>query len=351
MTGIPAAKPRFAAGDPLRFLAVAAVVALHLVPDPAIYDRPDAPRWWFAIFVFAHGSWGVPVFLMLSGALLLDPSRTEPTADFYRRRWRRIGPPLVFWSAFYLLWRATFKGETMTAAKAVEALLHAQPQFHLHYLFLIAGLYVITPLLRPYVRDSRPTEQLALAAFLVFSYDLACAVWTFVDRHPVEFTAFDRYLPFLGYYLAGPALRRLEPVPKTRLLVLAFLTATVAHATVTGAVFAGAAKPWDVAIGYTIYHDPTVAFMAASAFLLGRRLWPEEGVGPAVRLFAWLGPVSFGIYLLHPALLDIVRKVVPAPVLDNSAFLLVGTILVCAVAAGITEAGRRVPGLCRVFGE
>jgi hypothetical protein len=40
---------------------------------------------------------------MISGALLLDPRRTERSRDFYRRRLTRVGPALLAWTGAYAL--------------------------------------------------------------------------------------------------------------------------------------------------------------------------------------------------------------------------------------------------------
>ena len=49
---------------------------------------------------------GPPVKLTLSQPLRpKDPSFREVTRDAYARRLARIGIPVLFWTAFYLLWR------------------------------------------------------------------------------------------------------------------------------------------------------------------------------------------------------------------------------------------------------
>ena len=46
----------------------------------------------------------VPLFLMLTGALLLQPGKDESLSTFFRKRWARIGLPFIFWGAAYFVW-------------------------------------------------------------------------------------------------------------------------------------------------------------------------------------------------------------------------------------------------------
>ena len=93
-----ASPPRLAYIDQLRVVAALAVVMIHV---SAMHwgDTPPASADWQAMNVYAAVSrWCVPVFVMLSGALLLAPGReNEPWADFYQRRLVRVLLPLAFW--------------------------------------------------------------------------------------------------------------------------------------------------------------------------------------------------------------------------------------------------------------
>ena len=104
---MPESDDRYACLDAARWLAAVAVVMLHgaatVVSDPAAYGS-GAPGWRPTCTTPA-ARWCVPVFVMISGALLLDPERPQDARRFYSRRVARICAPLLFWTLFYLLWR------------------------------------------------------------------------------------------------------------------------------------------------------------------------------------------------------------------------------------------------------
>ena len=65
------------------------------VAATALIAAPDAVSWWSANLWDSFAHWCVPVFVMLSGALLLG--RREPAPHFWRKRAARLVWPLVGW--------------------------------------------------------------------------------------------------------------------------------------------------------------------------------------------------------------------------------------------------------------
>ena len=119
------------------------------------FEQPalqPTPYWWTAtVFKFLTLS-AVPMFIMLSGALLLHPSKTnEPIKVFLKKRANRIGWAFAFWSAIYLAWGFFISGTPVTLDNVVQGIvkgLFTGPWYHFWFLYLIAGLYLITPILR-----------------------------------------------------------------------------------------------------------------------------------------------------------------------------------------------------------
>src|SRR5437763_9984766 len=86
----PTHKPRrMHYGDAIRILGTIAVVIGH-VADMRFGGNALDRDWWVANFWDAFTRWAVPAYIMLSGALLLDPVRAEHPSDFYRKRLGRI---------------------------------------------------------------------------------------------------------------------------------------------------------------------------------------------------------------------------------------------------------------------
>src|SRR5437868_4695382 len=103
---------RLAWGDYARVIGTVAVICQHVAHRSTLVApwNPESPTRWSIMALEAACRWAVPVFVMLSGALLLDPDRKETPKAFYRKRFWRVGIPLVFWSTFYVLPHAAAHG-------------------------------------------------------------------------------------------------------------------------------------------------------------------------------------------------------------------------------------------------
>jgi surface polysaccharide O-acyltransferase-like enzyme len=144
------------------------------------------------------------MFVMISGALLLDERAPFTPAQFYIRRAARVIVPLVFWTAVYLIYRR-IHNHTGRATLLLDTL-QGEPFYHLWFLYLIVGLYAATPLLRIIAANSdRTTLTIAAAAILfIASVDSAASatLGAFDGKKNVH-TFLVTWLPFTGYFFTG----------------------------------------------------------------------------------------------------------------------------------------------------
>lgn len=190
--------------DLLRIAAAFAVVLLH-VAAVVMSDRSvTLVQWWAGNIHEVISRWCVPVFIMISGALLLDDHRPFAPGQFYRRRVARLLWPLIFWSVAYLIYRHVHDHTNRTTL-FIDTL-HGEPYTHLWFLYMLIGLYAATPLLRIVVANS-DRATLTITAALIF-------LIAFVDRTAsatlTPFTAEENthtflvlWLPYTAYFLMG----------------------------------------------------------------------------------------------------------------------------------------------------
>jgi peptidoglycan/LPS O-acetylase OafA/YrhL len=97
--------------DVLRVLSMLSVVFIHSA-DSSLKANPGSTVWHFANVLTSLASASVPLFFMISGALLLNSPRTDSVCFTLRARLPRVLIPFLLWSlisvAYYLLigWRA-----------------------------------------------------------------------------------------------------------------------------------------------------------------------------------------------------------------------------------------------------
>ena len=126
--------------DMMRIVAALGPVLYHVTyPYFKTYDSLSRTEWWLCNFIVAGTPWIVGAFMMLSGALLLDPAKKETLRTFYRKRILRVGIPLLFWSVVFLTHDAIFSETNMTIKQTIHQALQkvalGQTAGHLYFLF------------------------------------------------------------------------------------------------------------------------------------------------------------------------------------------------------------------------
>ncbi|GAB3975226.1 acyltransferase family protein [Plantactinospora veratri] len=151
--------------------------------------------------------------------------------------------------------------------------------------------------------------------------------------------------PYVGYFLAGWALHRV--VLGRRGLLLAGVLAVLLMAE---AVWQWGVSPehrWLQTLLPVGYLGGTVAVAAICLFLLavgiGARVTPSERSG---RLLVRLSDASFGVFLVHLLVLELLRQTVPEVAEGRSLPLMLGAYLVILVVSFAASLGAaRVPYL------
>lgn len=351
-TSARAASPFVAWLDIARVCAMLAVLGVHAVAPVVTTAHTDlgSPTWWTANLVDATLLWCVPVFIMISGALLLGP-RSEGLRTFYRKRFTRIGIPLVVWSGVYLLWEM-WRSE-IGMREAFREMLSGSPSLHLYFLFVLAGLYLLTPFLRVLVEYAM-TPTLWCFAGLMSVVGMADQAIVALDGVG-EPNAATRFLPFVGYYVMGYLLRDVE-MSRVRLWTAGAVFFAGAVGTAMGAaLMASFEGEWGRLARYFYdYLSPTILVTSVAAYLLfqalGSRLSKrhEEGRSSGLsRLLTPLANLSFGVFLVHVLVLHTLRDVTGIP--DSPLLMLATTTGLAGVSLVVsllvTMVLRRTPWL------
>ena len=154
---------RIAYFDVLRILATFAVIVLHLSAQHWA-DTDVHTRAWQAFNLYDSAvRWAVPVFVMISGSLFLSGSQS--LLHILKKNVLRLVTAFVFWSALYAVFMVNFEG----CPKDLIAQQFFNGHYHMWFLFMIVGLYLIVPFLRPIVRDEKLLRYFLLLT-LIFTF-------------------------------------------------------------------------------------------------------------------------------------------------------------------------------------
>jgi surface polysaccharide O-acyltransferase-like enzyme len=144
--------------DLIRTIAIILVILLHAAIEPTpnlnIMSAQGVQLWWTSNIYDSISRSAVPLFVMLTGALLLQPNKVdEPLRVFFKKRWNRIGIPVIFWGAIFFAWDFFVKGQSLSLLSIMQGIFSG-PYVHFWYVYILIGLYLITPLLRVVVANA-----------------------------------------------------------------------------------------------------------------------------------------------------------------------------------------------------
>ncbi len=332
----------------LRIAAIYTVVAAHIAIWTAEGQQPLSAGWWVGNAIHILAIWTVPVFVMVSGALLLDNRRNETAMEFYSKRLRRIGIPVVFWTVVYILARKYIGHEELTSRRIAWLVFTATPYYHLWYLLMIPGLYLLTPPLRAFIRRTTPRQRVAAIVVILglaaVYYPLNILYW----RLPR--TVFTVFLPFVGYYLCGHELRSLDLKKLPRWPLAALVLLAVGYAVVM-------ARPFIDNLGYigdvyiVDFFCPPVVLMALVIFYAAYRLDQRGQWRPGIlaKAEAWVASTTLGVYVLHPLVLEYMRVKFSRRAAEEGLLVafLAGPIIAFAASYVLTSLMMNVPFLRR----
>lgn len=297
--------------DYLRLLAILAVVVIHVTAFQWKRAAVDTLEWQALNLYDGMSRWAVPVFVMISGALFLG--KEQPLRKIYKKNILRMVVTYFFWSALYVAAAYFLFHKNYSAKEAVIKIIKGH--YHLWFLLMIAGLYMIVPFLNRIVSDRKTAIYFVVLAF-VFSFFLpqflkilgykfvgaANLLSIFVSKLRVKMV-----VGYSGYFVLGYLLHTSEIKKKWR--ITAYVVGALAILFTVGATAFVAF--WNHSRTTFFYENMTVNTLLAATgvFLFVKTHWnkPSQSLKKQEAL-AFFSKCTFGVFLIHPFLLDVAEK-------------------------------------------
>ena len=282
-----------------RILAIFVVILAHSADVVIVTNQIGTYNWWVGNVYDILGRWSVPVFVMVSGALLLNPSRKENLNTFYQKRLSRILLPILFWSAIYILITVRFGEYWLGYSPSISLILMdlaaGKPFFHLWFLYMILGLYLFTPFLRKIVENTT-RKELKLFVILCFSAAMInfayTEIFSTVEQPKTFITLFLEYVPF---FFAGYLIKTSDVRPN-KLILWAIIIFSITFS-VAGRYFFGLHK--NINLGYYIFDSLSITLVPMSiSIMLLLKSWVKPIIN--TRFTSKLASLTLGIYVIHP---------------------------------------------------
>lgn len=339
--------------DVLRIVAAFSVVVLHVCSRYIQMSPVGSADFDAANFYNSINRFGVPIFVMISGAIFLNPHRDADMKRLWFHNILRIAIVYAVWGFFYYLFQCIYSWNfnlwTAGIVRTIKGIVYGSD--HLWFLPMIIGLYMLVPLLRTWLgKATKQNVEYFIILFFVFqiarnSMELLL-VSSLVSRIS-ELCKVTELTGYLGYFVLGYYLTNYEVGKRIRFAIYASIPLDIAlnylvskrYCTELGYYHPGV---YDC-FGIFTFAEVIALFMFATTVLNGKKtpVWVSK-------LAKNISADTFGIYLGHVMLLDFVFSEGWFSYLLPSAIYVLPVSLALFISACLVSALlRRIPWIGR----
>lgn len=283
--------------DLLRCVAAVAVIAIHvLAPYRQELGQIPFDQWAVAVGVNSVTRWAVPVFILITGALMLSDKRPFNFKYYVKRRLGKVLLPFVVWSFLYAIlagWTLNGFNSEETLSLLSNSLSHAT-YYHLGFFYYFIPLYFVIPFFQFVIRHYGESSLYAYVAIWLTTTLLYLAgidgMWS------NQMWLYSGYLP-LGYLLY-------QRVPLSRGYVVTFTLLGISALVTTGLmVITNSLSAGEYTVGRWLSYKTFNVVIAASMVFMLCRFFGEGMSDKANKIIGFISGHSLGIYILHPIVL------------------------------------------------
>lgn len=297
--------------DYLRIFACLAVVMLHTSGAWFLHAELGTGSWWIALVLDVSTRWAVPIFIMISGALFLE--KNIENSKLYGKYILRLVTAFVFWSFIYAIItdpHANIKGLIVNVLYG---------HYHMWFLYMLIGLYMTVPILRKVVVDIKLTKYFLVLAFVFGAFlphmlDVFQVIPALRQVGEIFSIILDKlqihmFVGSIGYFVAGYYLNNITISQKARKCLYILGAGGFAVSVLL--------TKW----ACSVRQEPSELFMSGLAFpvmlfTIAIFVWAKYELGKAElsdsvnRIVVYMSKCSFGVYLVHALILNIVMRTI-----------------------------------------
>lgn len=346
--------------DYLRVLAIFGVLLNHISSnwETAVFLNSE-----IALFYNSLGRIGVPLFLMLSGVLLLN--NKLPIKDFIKRRYPRVITPFLFWMTLLILYFLFFIHPNVWHENVLVYIIKRYLSDR-WYVWMILGVYLLIPIMASFIKSSKlEGVKYFLIIWLITTAMITLSKIYGFSLHYLDLAIFSGPIGYLmlGYYLHNKEFN-MSPKRIITIFLIIFIAITLVKTVIANQT---AFDPYG--FRYMIFTTKsrleidTVSIIQVSAIYLIFKYIPEVTSGIykklsdfgnkklVLSLIISMSQASYGIYLNHYFITTTLYHFnFPFAELPSIIYVPVLSIIVLLIAYSIIMILSKIPVLDRLSG-
>lgn len=295
--------------DLLRIISALSVVVLHTCTVYIERYPVGSAVFRVANFYDSISRFGIPIFVMISGAIFLSENKTVTTKKLWTRNILRLFIIYWVWSFAYYAFQCVYYWNVSIFHNGLVGVVNGcvYAANHFWFIFMILGLYTLVPFLRTWLAHAEKKEiKYFVILFIVFQV-VRVTVSILADKslitelsNKLTITELSHYL---GYFVLGHILVKYDLTKKLKTILYALVPVSVIVNYLVSDVMSLKSGAYHPGI-YDSFGFFTFVISVA-VFLFFKDLGPKiKSEGTFARILSGLSADTLGIYLLHVGVLD-----------------------------------------------
>lgn len=288
----------------LRVAAMLSVVAIHVCI--AALNGFETSSIWSAVFYLSIRNifhYAVPVFFMISGALLLSPDREMPIKKLIHNYILKYGAVIILFGWAFAFLEEIFHAKTFSLAivlRSFSNMLQGNSWDHMWYMYTLLGMMFVVPVLRTITEKITKQSEIIymVITFMLFLSLIPCLEDIFQYKLGVVFPISSVYVLYmlLGYWMDQ------DKIKINRAFIIPFILFIAII--IIGLSYYDQLEKYDLGM-LVKYNSPLIVAFSMLIFTLFKNMDIKNAVPQMIKK---LGEYSFAVYLVHMFWINILYK-------------------------------------------
>lgn len=249
----------------------------------------------------------VPVFFMMSGALLLSPNKTMSIEKLLKSYIAKYAGVIIVFGTCFAFMEEVFTTRKINASTVINAfsnMMHGRSWDHMWYMYALLGVTLFIPVMRAMVQHFNKQQRcytltilalfLSVIPFFKEWFDFSIAI-----SFPIS-SVYCLYM-LIGYWIDAEELHMKQSIAK--IIIVASFIAIVSLSVIQ-------AKLGITIEMFVAYSSPVIALFSVSIFQIAKNCDSLIVSKETPKVISEIGKVSFGVYIIHMFWINIMYKLV-----------------------------------------
>lgn len=298
--------------DQLRALAIISIICCHVCCDFIILNPAIMTHFktFYLISFFTLGRFvGIPIFVMLSGALLIN--KHYSLSEYVKKRFNRVFVPYIFWTIIFILFTLLVYKKELTSELLFSIILghHGTIGVILWFVWMIMVVYIAIFIINKVLDFGKSKYEHFESRFINILALLSLMTYILVNLGILPYSGdLGYYMLFIPYAILGYWLTHTDFKVNSRyIVVITALISTIGYLYFTFSVDVASISLNEFTAGS--YFQFIVMIITFCIILFFRHLPKDNRLSekPFSSLIYSLSKCSFGIYFIHYLILKFIQ--------------------------------------------